>query len=522
MQPKKQNKKGQSAVEYLSTYGWAILVVFLAIVLLISMGIFSEKRVYNEDCTIQPNLVCEKFYATTDGQNLNFAFLVNNGMGFPILIQKITIWPAGATAGRVIAENQNVYLKTGEKRFFVANNIPYLNNKIEPNTIQKLNLEVEYKTCKDKDETNCKNSAASLTTYITQGKAIVVAYRGSNFDINQLNTNLIQSSQQCVGGSKRCNGNIIEQCEWTGSKFEWVTEKICTFDQVCMDIGRGPECMVDPSKTNKPECSIEDQKRCNGDIIEICKDGKWKVDMDCSKFGKTCQISQQVPQCVDKPQTPDKKNPSPGIDVGCNIGSSRCEPTTNKLQKCVNDNGLGVWIDDPTCNTQCEQPIGLNPRCALCKEGAIQCGLDLFTYLICEKNPNTGIYENSPKSCPAGYKCGLNGCYLDNRPLCEPIGKTACGSQEENQDPNTIYRCTGSGWQEVQTCSNGCYKGKCGTPGWGEIDECPEQGMVTKKCTDDYLTLLDCRGHEWIRINCVGDTYCSDFGNGQADCIQRP
>lgn len=42
MQPYEKRKKGQSAIEYLTTYGWAILIIGVVIAFLASQGIFSQ------------------------------------------------------------------------------------------------------------------------------------------------------------------------------------------------------------------------------------------------------------------------------------------------------------------------------------------------------------------------------------------------------------------------------------------------------------------------------------------------
>ena len=39
-----RNKKAQSAMEYLMTYGWAILIIIVVVAALFAMGVFSTKQ----------------------------------------------------------------------------------------------------------------------------------------------------------------------------------------------------------------------------------------------------------------------------------------------------------------------------------------------------------------------------------------------------------------------------------------------------------------------------------------------
>ncbi len=52
-----QRKKAQSAMEYLMTYGWAILIIAVVLVALFSLGVF--KPSVSNSCVGQPGFVCE-------------------------------------------------------------------------------------------------------------------------------------------------------------------------------------------------------------------------------------------------------------------------------------------------------------------------------------------------------------------------------------------------------------------------------------------------------------------------------
>ena len=54
-------KRGQAAMEFLMTYGWAILVVLIAIAALAFFGVLNPGRFLPSSCTITPGISCEDF-----------------------------------------------------------------------------------------------------------------------------------------------------------------------------------------------------------------------------------------------------------------------------------------------------------------------------------------------------------------------------------------------------------------------------------------------------------------------------
>ena len=73
-------KRGQAAMEFLMTYGWAILVVLAAIAALAYFGILSPARFLPERCTGPAGLDClEK--ATFDATNNYISWAIKNNEG---------------------------------------------------------------------------------------------------------------------------------------------------------------------------------------------------------------------------------------------------------------------------------------------------------------------------------------------------------------------------------------------------------------------------------------------------------
>jgi hypothetical protein len=83
-----RNMKGQAAMEYLMTYGWAIVALVIVIAALMATGVFNPSYMVSEECTMQPDLSCGNYVLYTDNTNgqTYLMFRVDNGLGYDIEI----------------------------------------------------------------------------------------------------------------------------------------------------------------------------------------------------------------------------------------------------------------------------------------------------------------------------------------------------------------------------------------------------------------------------------------------------
>ncbi len=72
-------KRGQAAMEFLMTYGWALLVVLIAIGALAFFGVLNPSRFLPNSCTLAPGFSCNDFRAS-DGDD-NILVVIQNGLG---------------------------------------------------------------------------------------------------------------------------------------------------------------------------------------------------------------------------------------------------------------------------------------------------------------------------------------------------------------------------------------------------------------------------------------------------------
>ena len=84
--------KGQAAMEFLMTYGWAILVVLVAIAALAYFGVLNPGRYLPDSCIITPGMSCDDFKVTSADAQL----ILRNGLGEDLSGVSIAI--AGCTA----------------------------------------------------------------------------------------------------------------------------------------------------------------------------------------------------------------------------------------------------------------------------------------------------------------------------------------------------------------------------------------------------------------------------------------
>ena len=82
-------RKGQSAMEYLMTYGWAILVIIIVIAVLFYIGVLNPRNVTPSTCTFPPGISCAS-YKLIEGSNPlksgNLELTLGQALGHPISI----------------------------------------------------------------------------------------------------------------------------------------------------------------------------------------------------------------------------------------------------------------------------------------------------------------------------------------------------------------------------------------------------------------------------------------------------
>jgi hypothetical protein len=106
-------KRAQAALEFLMTYGWAILVVLAAIGALAYFGVLSPSRFLAEKCVLPSGIACLDSTASRS----SMSFIIQNGFGFDLDNVQVSVNGTGcfaAAAGPTRLENdrQAMYVVT--------------------------------------------------------------------------------------------------------------------------------------------------------------------------------------------------------------------------------------------------------------------------------------------------------------------------------------------------------------------------------------------------------------------------
>ena len=111
------NKKSQAAMEFLMTYGWAILVVLVAIGALAYFGVLSPEKFLPNRCTLPSGIACIDHRAVGGAAGTaEVVVVLRNAMGYEIDNVAVSIGGCGTATD---AGGDGILLN-GEKDIFTA------------------------------------------------------------------------------------------------------------------------------------------------------------------------------------------------------------------------------------------------------------------------------------------------------------------------------------------------------------------------------------------------------------------
>ena len=88
-------KKSQAALEFLTTYAWAFLVIIIMVAALAYFGILNPSKLLPEGCNFGSELGCSDFKLSTSPNDLNIK--LKNNVGEPIAVSAYAITSEGST-----------------------------------------------------------------------------------------------------------------------------------------------------------------------------------------------------------------------------------------------------------------------------------------------------------------------------------------------------------------------------------------------------------------------------------------
>jgi len=93
------NKKSQAALEFLTTYAWAFLVIIIMIASLAYFGVLKPSKILPSRCTFGTELRCIDYAITYGtGSDGTFKLRLKNAVGEPITVTAFTVSTESPTA----------------------------------------------------------------------------------------------------------------------------------------------------------------------------------------------------------------------------------------------------------------------------------------------------------------------------------------------------------------------------------------------------------------------------------------
>jgi len=172
----RNHKKGQAAIEYLMTYGWAILVIVAVLAILIGSGLFSSKSFSTNSAVSPPQLGINRFYLSGDSQGNQPQLLINvsNNFGYKIKLIKTNATfreasvPCNILSGsdQEIDQGGNVLLKCDLRN---------MDPRPASGTTAKIDLRFEYINCYEAVNSGCSETRDG-ETYKHTIPAYIIGY----------------------------------------------------------------------------------------------------------------------------------------------------------------------------------------------------------------------------------------------------------------------------------------------------------------------------------------------------------
>jgi hypothetical protein len=71
--------RGQAALEFLTTYGWAVIMMTVAVGALTYFGVFNPSSTLPDRCTFPPDVTCQDYFLQSGTENITLQLQQNTG-----------------------------------------------------------------------------------------------------------------------------------------------------------------------------------------------------------------------------------------------------------------------------------------------------------------------------------------------------------------------------------------------------------------------------------------------------------
>ena len=134
--------RGQAALEYVMTYGWAILALVIVLAALISTGVFSPSYLVSEECSFGNSLKCNAALFNQGGHT-RVLLTVFNGFPYKVNITGVSValQDGGGAFGGFPG---GIAMESGENYTFAAD---LDGPELTPDSIRRFGGNITYVSC---------------------------------------------------------------------------------------------------------------------------------------------------------------------------------------------------------------------------------------------------------------------------------------------------------------------------------------------------------------------------------------
>ena len=153
--------KAQATVEFLMTYGWAILALIIALGALAASGILSPSYLVSEECTFGSSVHCASALYN-EGASTKLLLNITNGFPYEIKVSKVElITTDGTQTFSGFATDRQI--KSGDSFLYTGT----LTSQLPKNSVKKFTGNITYFSCAPELGGDCSANSHIITGRLT-------------------------------------------------------------------------------------------------------------------------------------------------------------------------------------------------------------------------------------------------------------------------------------------------------------------------------------------------------------------
>lgn len=150
---KSRSLKGQAAMEYLMTYGWAILVLLIVVGYIMGSGMINPNLAISEGCNLETTSFNCRAFAVEDNADTILSLSLTNSLGYPVGIYNMTVFSTDGTAlASYVPQPDDYRVQSGAKKDLA---LRLLGEHSSGNNVKNYVLQLNYFSCAPEINIDC-------------------------------------------------------------------------------------------------------------------------------------------------------------------------------------------------------------------------------------------------------------------------------------------------------------------------------------------------------------------------------